>query len=364
MKARDVVLRLFERLPALTDKFTDNLNLTTLDAGGTTTATAKTATDHNLIVGDLVTITNAPAPVLIDTMDRVGTIVTVVTLADHDLTEGFQETVIIENALELEFNGTFKFITNPNRRTFTYETADSGPTSATGAPQLVNGSAFNYGGLRQVASIPDSTTFTFSLPKPISEPASGSPSTTLGYRISAVATAERAVDVYTKAAINDYWAFVVLGNVFASKSRENTNDAVATQGQNTEWKQQLIQPFSVYVFAPATAGLAARFTRDDMEDIALDLFQSLLGVKFDSGLTSGAYYRTVFDTHGIWRYDTAVYVHKFSFQTLADLTFGDTVGEDFSVAFRDIDFTMATDLMTRDTERLFSANDLDDDPLP
>ncbi len=361
MRTNDVVLQLYNSLPQLTNRFTSFVDVQSITAAGLV-ATA-TAPGHGLQVGDAVTITDAIAPVFIDSMNRAGTIVSVVTSTDHDLTENFQTTVTIEGAIEPEFNGTFTLLTVPNRRTFTYRTADTGPIVATGEPVLLDGSAYGYNGLHSVTAA-TSTTFSYDLPGPVGGGARGNNiRATTEYRITGAVNLDRAIAAYTAQQIDDWWLFVILGDVVASKDRYIENDAVATQLGNTEWKQQVTQSFTAAVFAPSVNSVSARPQRDEMEDLAPLLFQSLLGVKFDTGFANSEYYSTVFVSHGSRDYNTSVYVHQFNFQLLAEITSDDTAIEPFNVAFRDIDLSLATSLMTADSERLTADINLDDEPL-
>ena len=361
MKSKDVILQLYSALPEKTDKFTTDVAVSGITFSGLI-ATATTSVDHGLSDGDLVTIQGALAPVNIISMDRVDTVVTVVTSEDHDLSEGYQTTVEIDEANESEFNGTFSLLTVPNRKTFTFETADSGATFSTGSPVLLDGSAFGYNGLYNVTNI-GTTTFDYTLAGAVNGDARGAIIASVGYRISGAISLERALEAYTKQATDDWWIFVVLGDVTASSDRHVENDAVAVQTGNTAWQQLIIQPFTVLTIAPAIQTIGARTLRDDAEDIAAALFGSLLGIKFDGGLSTKDQYQTVFASHGSIEYDTAIYVHQYNFQSQTDITFDDTVGTPFNVAFRDIELDIATDLMTDNTEHLTVDVDLDDQPL-
>lgn len=361
MKSQDVILQLYSALPSKTDKFTTDISVTGITVSGPT-ATATTSVAHGLVDGDLVTIQGALAPINIASMDRVGTVVTVVTTENHDLTEGYQETVVIDEANEAEFNGTFTLLTVPNRKTFTFETVDSGATSSTGSPVLLNGSAFGFNGLYTASNV-TATTFDYTLLGDVAGDARGTIIVSVGYRISGAISLERALEAYTRQSTDDWWIFVVLGDVTASKDRHVLNDSISTQTGNTQWQQLIIQPFTILTIAPATATIGARNLRDDAEDIASALFGSLLGVKFDGGLSTKDQYQTVFSSHGSIEYDTAIYVHQYNFESSTDITFDDTVGEGFNVAFRDLGLTIGTDLMTDNTERLTVDVDLDDQPL-
>lgn len=352
MKSEDVILQLYSKLPQQTNRFTVSVVLNTVTSVATV-ATATTATAHGLAVNDIVNINGISTPLVVFSLTRVGGVLEVETSDNHDLTLGFQTEVTIAGANESEFNGTFTLLSVPNRKNFTLQTIDSGATTGTGSILALNISSIRYTGLYNVASVPTITTFTYELAGSITSDSFGVGIASVGFRISGAATLQRAIDSYTKQTAKEDWLFVVLGNVAASKDRNINSDAIAIQNSGTAWKQQLIQPFTIYGFSDSTSELSARAIRDSYEDVATFLFKSVVGAKFETGLAETSYYKTVFDTHGTQEYNSAVYIHTFNFQTVTDLTEADVVDiSEESVAFRDISLTIANNLMTVDSERL------------
>ena len=348
MKAKDVVNQLALILPQVSDRFTTNINISALTRSGFT-ATAATAIAHNLSTGQQINITGAKTPISINSLTRVLEVGTLVTATPHDITENYIASVELSGAVEAEFNGSFIIVSVPDRNTINFVMAYAGPTVATGAPLLINGSsALNrYNGLYEVSSIIDPNTFTYTLTNDgLFTPASGTIVARTNPRISAGVTPERVLDSYTKQLPDDLWAFVVLDDVFASKSRNIESDAVDNIQRGSEWRQQTIHPFSVIVIFPATNEIAARDARDDTQDVFRELCQSLLGHKLDSGLYIGAQNPIQFLDHGFLAYSTAFYAHTFNFQSVADILFEDTVGYSLDVAFRDIRLEMGVDVGT------------------
>lgn len=362
MKARDIILQLMDKLPVLTDQFTDNFSITSITSVGTV-ATLTTSAAHGQNVTSLININGVQTPLNILTLTRTGTTLFIETVDDHDLTNNFKDTVEIIGANESEFNGTFNFINASNRRNFTLSTTDSGATVGTGSMQAIDVSFVQYNGFFEVQSVDTPTTLTYNLAGPISESAISGGILSGNFRISGAIDPTRAVNSYTKQSLTDDWCFVALGNVTASKDRNTQNDAITVYTGSDQLKQMLIQNFSIFVIVNTTASLSARNHRDDMEDTAVFLFKSLVGTNFNTGLTESGQYRTVFNSHNIFSYDTAVYVHQFAFETVADLTFGDSVGYPEDAAFRDINFDISTQLMSDDTIHLTGSIDLDDTPL-
>jgi hypothetical protein len=328
-------------LPKHSNVFTANVSISSLTqtAG---TATATTATAHGLAVGDQVNLVGVKTPIVISTLTRSGTVGTLVTATNHDLTEGYSTEVEIAGATEAAFNGTFTILAVSSRTTVTFTMADSGATTATGSPLLLNGANYlnQYNGLWQVATVPSTTTFTFTVPATLASPAAGSPVAKTLPRISAVVSEDIIVDAYTKQPQADAWAFVVLGDVTASKSRHIDSDAVSNLQRGDNFRQQLIQPVTVYVVIPSRDENAARAARDQCEDLLQPLTKSLVFKAFSTGLNVATRGPLNFVGHGFAAYHRAWYMHAYEFQQVADLTFEDTVGYDDDVAFRDISLDM------------------------
>lgn len=368
MKAEDVIKALVAKLPGLTDKFCETLAIDTITSAGLV-ATATVVAGHGRVDGELVTITEAISPITIISITRTDDVAEVVTDTDHDFTispreiaRGFTQDVILSGAAEAEFNGTFNLLGVTNRKTFTIAVADSGPTSATGSPALENGeSAFGgYNGSFNITLV-SPTVFTYPLQKAIPNAATGSPIMNSGHRITGAVSIERFLDAYTKNPIDDWWCVVVLGDVIASKGRENRTDSTDQHSDGQHYQQSITQPFGVYLIAPTTNTIAARSQRDEMEDIVPFIMQSVLLAKFDTGFAANKQNRATFTAHGFFLYNGPVYIHEITFEQNANLVFVDSVGNDLDVAFRDIELTMNTSL--GDTQ-LTATIDLDEDPLP
>lgn len=347
MRAADVVQQLAATLPKFSDKFTSNLSITSLtQVGGV--ATAVTASAHGLTTGKQTNIVGAKTPIVVSSLTRSGTTGTLVTATAHDMTRGYSTTAEIAGAVEANFNGSFTVIDVPNRNTVTFTMPNSGATVATGSPLLLNGSSYlsQYNGLRTVLSAPDATSFTFAVPASLYSPASGTIQARSLPRVSAVLHEDVIIDAYTKQTPGDLWAFVALGDAVASKDRQSLSDAVSNAQRGEHFRVQLIQPLSVYVAIPSALELAGRSARDLCEELLKPLCQSLLLKRFDSLLTTGAKNPLQFVGHGFAAYHRAFYVHAYQFQQVADMTFGDTVGYDDDVAFRNIGLTIGNDIGT------------------
>lgn len=364
MKAEHIVKALISKLPFLTTRFCDAVAINTITSVGLL-ATATVSAGHGRINSELVTVTGATAPITITSITRTGATAVVVTQTDHDFTlsarevaRGMTLSAILTGATEAQFNGTFNILSVANRRTFTIAVADSGAASATGAPRLQNGSSAlgGYNGSFNI-NVLSATQFTYPLQKAIPNAAAGAPMLNSGHRITGAVSIDRFLDAYTKQATDKWWACVVLGDVVASKGRQNRTDSTDQAGDNEHFQQTVTQPFGVYLVAPASSAVAARPQRDDAEDVVPLILRSLLRTKFPTGFSASAKNRATFTAHGLFMYNGPQYVHEITLEQNAEVLFDDSVGNDLDVAFRDFDLTLHTDL---GTTALTAAVDLDE----
>ena len=341
IKASTIIAQLQTVLPTQTALFTNaDISITSLTRSGST-VTAVTSAPHNLTTNNYVTIINAKTPIAISSLTMVadtgigatGATVTVVTATDHDFTEGFDFTCEISGATQAAYNGTFDILTVPNRRTFTYHITTQPVTPATGTPYLLNNNKSGYNGRHQV-TVTNATTFTYAISSTPISPAQGSAVLRSGVRISGAISWERAKEAYTKQAADKMWAFVVLGDNSISKDRRVTTDAISTLAHGDSYRQRMIAPFSVYIYAPCTNEVAGRAVRDSMEDVRIALYKSLLRVKFESVLAETNVYLVTAAGDRYVEYTGAYYIHEFVFETVCDIVIEDTVAADDNVAFR------------------------------
>ena len=377
MIASDVVLQLATSLPRLSEFFTDNFSVasvTTAISGSDLIVTVTTTAAHGLSVNQGVTVLGAKTPIAISTFVRSGTIGTITTATDHDFTFGQVGGALsgtgsanaeTSGATEVEFNGQFRITGVPNRRTIQVEMTNSGPTAATGTPILENGSSVlqTYNGIQRVTSVPTTTSFTYLLTggAGLADPI-GTISIRANARISSAISLESIIDAYTQQDPDKLWAFVVLEDVIASKDRRILSDATDNIQRSNYFRQQIIQPVSIYVIFPtAIQQIAGRRSRDMAEEIFQPICQSVLFKRFNTLLSSGEYNPLQFLSHGFGAYNDAFYIHQYSFEQVADLFFADTVGHDEDVALRDINVIFGNNVGTGQ----FTANiDLDEDQLP
>lgn len=383
MFASDVINQLQVMLPKFTDKFTDSVSISSITSSGLT-ATLTTATAHGLVIGNEANIAGSLSPINISSISRNENIATATTLQDHDLTEGFFTTVTLVGTEQGLFDGTFPFLTQVNRRTFTFEVTDTGATSGdfllggaaladvplageegiaifSGGQLSTPGAVGGYNGLFTLVSVPTTTSFTYLTE--FAQPNAAIVNTgevRNGIRIGGAVDHDRADAAYTKSGKDKFWAFVILEDVSASKDRHGQNDAISSHGTSGSQRQQIIQPFMVEIFIPSHDDITGRQARDAAEALVPDIYHSLVGAKIPSGLSDSGNLGAYFVNSGTVAYNTSYYVYGMRFQLLTNIQEADSVDPEFSVAFRDISLTQTN---TFGDEPLTATIDLDDESL-
>jgi hypothetical protein len=362
MKVDDIVRQLKIYLPSLTDYFTDLVPVATLTSSGLV-ATVTTTVPHNLVTGAYAHISGALVPNPITTLVRTGTIASATTTYNHDQTFGYQENVLISGATEALYNGSHKLLSVPNRKNFTYEISASAPLVATGSPQILEDLKWEgYNGWHSITVI-DSVTFTFPLSRVLRSPASGTILLKVNPRIAGVVSIDEAREAYTKQVSSKLWAFVVAGDISASRNRSEETDATFVKPNWVEFRQLVLQPIHVFIMIPSTDRISKRYARDMADDLLVLLCQTLTGATFSSGFTEEPYSTLVFRTSAFGTDGNSFYIHEFVFEGTAQITFADTFVRDESVAFRDV-VDKYQSVFIDDDEIKFEGNiNLDEVPL-
>ena len=370
MKGTDVIEQLWKRLPRQSTNFTTNVNIVSISVAGLV-ATVTTATAHGLLINNLANVIGVSEPVEIDTVtDNAPTsnTFTITTLTDHDLTKNQREVGIVVDARITggAIDETFTVLAVTNRRSFTVTKGTATPAQGDFLQQLFI-SGFN--GLKQVVSVPTTTTFTYALTATLADPNLVEGSISGKHRISGAVNFEIAKAAYTRQDDNEYWLFVVIEDTSPNKDRKGTEDSSATRGTKQAFYQVVIEGFSLYLFIP-NKGVTAQtagglIARDKAIDERAAVLSSILGIQFNPGLENPGQKVVTYDGDGAAESDFggAVYVHRFLFQQVTAITNQDTAVESDDRAFRDINFDI-TGLGIGDSAVSISADvDLDDTPI-
>lgn len=365
MKALDIINRLKTTIPRQTSLFSDYINISSLTySAGIVTCTC--SVKHNLTIGDDIYITGALTPITISSITRIGNLVTATTMSNHDLTRGYQETVTINGADQIEYNGSHSLIDVLNRRTFVFNVIGAPTTPATGMIKLVEDVKIGYNGLHVVTNVIDDYRFTYAITSIPESPAIGAGiKMHKNIAITGDVSIERFLESYSGKPDNKFWIVVILGGTFGSKDRFTLSDATnSSTAATVNARVRVIDPFSIYVVTPSSDYLTAMTIRDGMNEIFNALNKSILFYVFPTDSASETNLGVSFVRHDMHQYDIARYIHRFDYEFIYDLVREDGADDDDSVAFRDIDLHFNSYLNSKHNELMHTLVDLDDQPLP
>lgn len=362
MKIADIVTQLATILPLLSTRYTDSVDVSTISGDGAE-ATVVTISAHSLVVGSPVYITNVAIDTAITSVVVANNVATIETATDHDLTLGWppHTEVTLNGFTDGAWNDSFTLLSVPNRQKFTIDVTGLSSPTLTGSEILEELVTGGFNGTQQVATVPDSTSFTFA--STFATAASGGQVVTK-IRIAGAVSGTRAEAEYTKQPDDDdLWLFVTqLDTVSVSKDRKALGDAVSEQSANTSYELDILDGFIVWCFVPSKNSKAGLGPSDTARDEVLrDLLLSIQRYRPDSGLANTTPSRVVLNNHGPAVYSGAYYVHQYVFQIPLRMSTDDTLTLTNTVAFRDVDLT----INNAESENLIltALIDLDEEPI-
>ena len=349
MKTSDIITELRAVVPFFTDLFSTQLSAAITVIGAGTGFSVVTTTPHELAVGDTVTLIGGIAAWSISslTFDIPTNLVTAVTTSAHDLTTNKPkfpiQTAVIVGADQSEYNGSFTNYTVIDKNTFTY-TPVTAPTitPATGPIFLQDATNIIPLGLFAVTVVTDTTTFEVSTAHLAQfDAVQGTPFADVDPRISGAISEERVRESYTAQKLNDYYAFVVMGDTVTSRGRAVLTDAVDTYTDEALKNIRQIETLSIYVYMPTVAQIAGRDARDTVDDVKVAFNKALYGFKAPNVFTEQQQILIIPTGDGSADYNTAFYVHRYDYERSVRLVEGDAVDPAFNVAWRttDLQFT-------------------------
>ena len=332
-KTADIIKQMMQILPIYSDKFNISLVIESVTALGDNLFKIKTTAAHGQKVGNWVKLQGVGVINPVTARSFSSGVYTFTTEFAHDQTEQWNKTVQLEGFSGLD-DGLQDLHSVPLKNKFTIESEEDVITS--------NGNLIEYriDGLNsrlEITVIDSLTEFTISAPLCPFDDFLINASTSKVFsspRISGLATPDRIEKYYTEQCAGKWWAFVINENTSVSADRAVMSDAMQKKARADAYQAECIQNFSIYVVAPALDTIGGRYIGDEMVDIRTALCKSLCGVQFDSGFVDQKKYLTAFLGDGFYDYVGAYYVHKFTFETVYDMSAGDIVEPSDTRAFR------------------------------
>lgn len=342
MKLSDIVIAVASNISKYTNRFSQQLAYSTVScASGLVTVT--TTQPHNLVPGQIINLSSMKVVRDVVSLTQEDGIATCVISSDHDLTENWQEDVLIQGAGQSGYNGVKKLLSVPNRRTFTFEVDENTVSPATGTIKFLETLEYGLNGSYPIISS-STNTFTFQVSN-TSLSANGTGGTiSVGHRVIGMPNLDRFLQHYADPnpktgalqRIDNWYLVICLEDASTSKDRALINDSQASLSPQQDFRQKLIEPFSVYAIAPTTNSIGGLDIIDEMnEDIRNAVLKCLLGIAFPTGLDADTYCGASFLAHGMVDYQKAFYIHQYSFETVKEITINDSYFGDVGGGYTD-----------------------------
>jgi hypothetical protein len=212
-----------------------------------------------------------------------------------------------------EYNGDKRITSVPSSTTFTFNVTGT-PAQGTGTLHTFHSIGFN--GWHEITAVLDANKFQFTFNNDRLTAGSGSDMKLVtGLQISAVATLERAIKLYTDKKINTPFLFIVPEGSDASADRNTQNDANSETTSTEQFYLKLVNNFSFYLFIPTVNEL----TGSKAIDLAFNILPSLY--KTVAGYRPSTFFQNTSNTlmvplgHGAISYNDAYLVYSYSFET-------------------------------------------------
>lgn len=336
----EIVLQLQTNLPLFTDRFHDELPVT---SGSVSSGilTIVTTDEHRLQPGDQVNIPQAIIRNLITgVIENADETVSYTTQDEHDLTayssEGHGNTWPDGLKVTLETgSGNVEVDLLPGPEAVPHENEFVGVVGSiqftpSGNEYLLENRAYGVGGVKTVATVPDVNTITVDLSD---VPGVPDGPVIMSYiitnpRVTTVTDLERAEDMYTKIGGNDAWLFVIMLDRRPSKGRQNDDDLTSLPG-STLRLMNIMQDYSTLVMLPTNQKVGGT---DAKTWAYVDLFIILNQVLY-------GWEETGYNGDGQVIYDTSVYGHAFEWQTRQQIDWTNGYINGKTTALRQMNFT-------------------------
>ncbi len=328
---------LFEYLPRLTDRFSENGIVSAEILAGDPQTLRVTDTGHGQSSGDKVVLIDGKIDTKITAVQDNGDgTLRFTTESEHDLTEVYTPEVELAGFTDSAFNGTFPLVAVPSRTLFEIE-ASSVPT-LNGNEVLRENYEIGINGVFTITVV-DVDTYDISLEGKPKFPPQTVPQLKRAkdFRLGIAANAKRAEASYTPSDDETkLWMYVIMEDSTASKDRHVLSDATFTNTNQNENRSLLINTFSLLVFFSTTGDqLGAKASDASWNEILKVAIASTAGIKFDDfGNTN---YVTALIGHGSSVEKGAYYSHAYTFEYNYEVTQEEEFLTQFieSRAFRD-----------------------------
>lgn len=343
MQISPLVIHAGIQIPRHTSRFSDALAVASMvvTEGGNVVLTC--STPHGVRVGDSVaiSITDADIPNAITAADVVDGDILITTATEHDLStspdpdrfRAFHETAKVSGFTSADINGNRQLVSAPTSTTLVIAPgAPIGSIALTGNEKLLERLDGEVVGWHAAVAI-SSTVLRFPTPSAVERTYTVlTPTVVKDIRVYAAVTIEQALAHFTPedgTELTSAHMFILpLSSVRTSRGRGSQTDAIAEISPGVDFRQLMLDGFTVLAFIPG-ATTAAHVRAVDLcnGEVLKAVLRSFLGLKIPRPeLAADGTYTAILESHAGGITDNrAIYVHRYDFQCPAYLTNADAI---------------------------------------
>lgn len=328
MKAADIVEALTQNISKYTTKFSSKISeVVLMEAREDGYIYVQTRDPHELISGNAIVVSGALRKTPISSIGD-GLLIT---KTPHDLTTNYQKEITIVGTAE--HDGIYSIISIPDKFTCEFDENEI-KENESNIGYLLEDYAYGFNGEFTVEVV-DDCQFKYKNKYNVAGRAGGIPEIYTKPMIAAIAMPEDLAKIYNDETTEQkVVGYVHVEPVESDKDRFITADTNYVNNDGLDYRQRVINKFTLYVVVPTQETYTAAEAKDDMVDLSKAIFKCLLRRRLPSPYSMGYYSNVTFVEHGSVDYLGAYYVHSFTFECVTDLTIDDVWTDDPNVAFR------------------------------
>lgn len=329
MKASDIVNLLSNSIGKYTNMFSSEVAKVQSMSADENYVYVTTKTPHKLRNGNSVIISGALRKTpLVSIGDGL-----LITEIPHDLTTNYQKEITIVGTDY--HDGTYPIISIPDKYSCEFDEVYVEQSENKG--YLLESLDYGFNG-EFIIEVIDDYNFKYKNKYKVVGEAGGLPEIYTKPMIAAIAVPEDLSKIYNdKTTESRVVAYVCVEPVESDKDRFISADTNYVNTDGLDYRQRLINRFTIYVVSQAQDYYTAAKIKDDMVDLSVAFFKCLLRQKIPSPYSMKYYSNVTFVEHGAVDYVGAYYVHSFTFECITDLTIEDVFTDEKSVAFRTLE---------------------------
>ena len=337
MKLDDVIAQVQSQLPKYTEDFSDVVNITDAEIDG---FEITLTVDDDLVIDTIANIKGVYSKLLVTAIEAgdEANEWLLTTEENHDQTYSDIE-IAVGVVKTLVFVGDFADSKTLVEVPANNQILISSTVEPTGTFYLLEDR--QYSGRKTVVIDNDEHTVKYTIEREL-EPYVVSGTVMNNIRIDAISSEEDMMDyIETETvALDKNSIYVMMGPRLASSDKFNMGDSKNRKKTSEDLKTECYRNVALFVVIPTQNDSTPRKAINYSDTIFPYILKCMHGAVFDSGLTEDKMFCCTYTGDDGESYNKAIYIHRFDFETVMNITGEDSVPAEYSSAFRSFEISV------------------------